>query len=149
MAGYTVKQIAEMLGTNQETVRRWIREKKLSAVQTSRKDGNVVDEKEFLRFIKGAPKYASRLAKSLGPYSTELVLGILFGAVASNIVLDYMAKKKTQKTRSLPEDAKAFLEKSISELDEQIEQKTQAVQQLENEISDMQTKATAYRYLLE
>ena len=52
-------------------------------------------------------------------------------------------------SRSLPEDAKAFLEKSISELDEQIEQKTQAVQQLENEISDMQTKATAYRYLLE
>ena len=41
MKTYSVKDIADMLNTNPETVRRWIRAGKLKAHQTSRKDGNI------------------------------------------------------------------------------------------------------------
>ena len=149
MAGYTVKQIAEMLDTNQETVRRWIREKKLVAVQASRKDGNVVAEEEFQRFIATTPKYASRLAATVIPLSPGAGLIALLGAMASGAALDYMVKKKTLVTQILPEDAKVFLEKSIFELEGQIEQKVMTVQQMENEIQELRAKLTAYRYLLE
>lgn len=37
MSEYNVKQISEMLDTNPETVRRWIRSGKLEAEQTSKK----------------------------------------------------------------------------------------------------------------
>ena len=36
---YNVKEIAEMLNTNPETVRRWIRDKKLDATIVSKKGG--------------------------------------------------------------------------------------------------------------
>ena len=42
MASYTVKQIADMLNTNEETVRRWIRSGKLDATWVSKKSGNVI-----------------------------------------------------------------------------------------------------------
>lgn len=39
MKSYNVKEIAEMLNTNPETVRRWIRDKKLDATIVSKKGG--------------------------------------------------------------------------------------------------------------
>lgn len=55
---YTVKEIAELLGTNPETVRRWIRSGKLEAIQSSRKEGNVVTNAMLTSFIERTPKYA-------------------------------------------------------------------------------------------
>ena len=66
MKTYSVKQIAEMLGTNPETVRRWIRDDKLKAIQVSRKDGNIVTEVELGRFINATPKYVSKLTFGTG-----------------------------------------------------------------------------------
>ena len=62
---YTVKQIAEILNTNPETVRRWIRDGKLSAVQSSRKDGNIISEDAFNKFLAETSKYASIAAVML------------------------------------------------------------------------------------
>ena len=45
---YNVKQIAEMLNTQPETVRRWIRSGKLYAEKASRKDDHVVTECNFV-----------------------------------------------------------------------------------------------------
>ena len=149
MAGYTVKQIADMLNTNQETVRRWIREDKLHAVQTSRKDGNVVAEEEFQRFLKETPKYATRLASTLIPFSPGAGLLALLGTLAGGAALDYIVRKKTLVTSVLPEDAKEFIKKSIADLEGQINQKSQAIQQIESEIQELRTRVTAYRYLLE
>ncbi len=149
MAGYTVKQIAEMLGTNQETVRRWIRENKLRAVQTSRKDGNVVSEEEFHRFIKETPKYASRLAATIMPLSPGAGLIALLGTLAGGVALDYMVKKKTLTTSVLPADAKEFIAKSVSELEGQVEQKKRDIQKIEVEIQELRSKIAAYKYLLE
>lgn len=39
MKTYTVKEIAELLGTNPETVRRWIRDGKVQAEANSMKKG--------------------------------------------------------------------------------------------------------------
>ena len=44
MDTYNVKQIADMLNTQPETVRRWIRSGKLHAEKASRKDGHVVTD---------------------------------------------------------------------------------------------------------
>jgi len=57
MNNYTVKEIAELLKVNPETVRRWIRTNKLKSEQPSRKEGNVIFEKELDIFLKNNPKY--------------------------------------------------------------------------------------------
>lgn len=64
MKKYTVVQIADILDTNPETVRRWIRSDKLEAEQSSRKQGNTVTEAALQDFLRGAPKYAARFAAS-------------------------------------------------------------------------------------
>lgn len=58
MDTYSVKEIADMLNTNPETVRRWIRSGKLEAIQESRKGGNVVTKAMLDAFLKNSPKYA-------------------------------------------------------------------------------------------
>ena len=58
MKTYSVKEIAELLNTNPETVRRWIRSGKLGAIQDSRKEGNVVTQAMLDSFLKTTPKYA-------------------------------------------------------------------------------------------
>ena len=47
---YTVSQIAEMLDTCKETVRRWIRSGKLKGERSSNKDGYLVLETDFIAF---------------------------------------------------------------------------------------------------
>ena len=51
MDTYSVKEIADMLNTNPETVRRWIRSGKLEAIQESRKGGNVVTKSMLDAFL--------------------------------------------------------------------------------------------------
>lgn len=62
MKKYTVLQVADLLETNPETVRRWIRSDKLPAEQSSRKGGNVITEQSLAVFLDGSPKYASKAA---------------------------------------------------------------------------------------
>ncbi len=52
MKFYNVKEIAEMLNTNPETVRRWIRTKKLDASIESKKSGHLVCEASLREFLK-------------------------------------------------------------------------------------------------
>ena len=73
MKTYTVRQISEMLNTNPETVRRWIRDKKLNAEQSFRKDGNIITEEALQRFLKSTPKYALRVG--VGAAAAMLVPG--------------------------------------------------------------------------
>ena len=58
MKTYTVNQISKMLGTSQETVRRWIRSGELKADRgASKKEGNVIKEDDFREFLRNHPKY--------------------------------------------------------------------------------------------
>lgn len=65
MKSYSVKEIAEMLNTNPETVRRWIRDKKLDATIESKKGGHIVYEVALHEFLKSSPKYAAAAKASL------------------------------------------------------------------------------------
>ena len=65
MKTYSVKEIAEMLNTNSETVRRWIRDKKLDATIESKKGGHIVYEAALHEFLKSSPKYAAAAKASL------------------------------------------------------------------------------------
>lgn len=65
MKSYNVKEIAEMLNTNPETVRRWIRDKKLDATIVSKKGGHIIYEAALREFLNSSPKYASIAKASL------------------------------------------------------------------------------------
>lgn len=53
----TIVNIAEQLGVNPESVRRWIRTNKLEATMSSRKGGFIVTEVSLEKFLEKYPKY--------------------------------------------------------------------------------------------
>lgn len=57
---YTVKDISRKLNVHQETVRRWIRGGKLASTQCSRREGDVISDDEFERFLQEHQKYGKR-----------------------------------------------------------------------------------------
>ena len=61
MRNYNVVEIAKLLNVNNETVRRWIRSGDLKSTQTSKKNGNVINEKNLYEFMKTKPKYRTML----------------------------------------------------------------------------------------
>lgn len=64
---YSVKEIAEMLNVNEETVRRWLRDPNgLSGTKTSRKEGYMVTEIPLKDFLKKKPKYMKKYIKLRG-----------------------------------------------------------------------------------
>ena len=89
---YTVKQVAEKLNVDEETVRRWIRNGEMNAVSTSRKGGYKISLLDLNDFYDSHPKYAKeadikcikfeiqqsyeeikRLAKRLDKLTQELI----------------------------------------------------------------------------
>ena len=151
MKTYSVKQIAEMLSTNPETVRRWIRDDKLKAVQVSRKDGNVVSEAELERFLKATPKYLSKLAPGVGLLVASPVVGVgvLAGGVVASALLGYFEGKNSSDIRVRPEDFTAYLQESILKLNKTIAQKRELILQTQTEISELLKQVQQYQYLLE
>ena len=85
MDTYSVKEIADMLNTNPETVRRWIRSGKLEAIQESRKGGNVVTKSMLDAFLKASPKYAGIAGGLLA--SPDFLLNSLLRMMKSKILM--------------------------------------------------------------
>ena len=139
---YNVKQIAEMLGTNPETVRRWIRDGKLTAVQASRRAGNVVTEKELQRFVNATPKYAA-LGLGLLPFAPAFSVGLIAGVMAAYL------KASSQKNEHVSQDGfKEFLENRISDLEEERRQKVLLLRETQSEINDISSKIEQYKNCL-
>ena len=151
MKTYSVKQIAEMLSTNPETVRRWIRDDKLKAVQVSRKDGNIVTETELKRFIKVTPKYFSKLTAGVRLASISPVVGIgaLAGGIVASALLGYFEGKNSVDVHVRPEDFKDYIQRSIAKLKGTILQKQALIRQTEAEINEISKQIEQYSYLLE
>ncbi len=151
MKTYSVKQIAEMLHTNPETVRRWIRDDKLKAVQVSRKNGNIVTEAELERFIKATPKYFSKLSTGVGlaALSPVVGIGVLAGGIVASALLGYFDGKTSVDVRVRPEDFKKYLQKNIAKLNGTILQKQALIHQTEAEINEISKQIDQYSYLLE
>ena len=81
---FTVREVAQMLSTSEETVRRWIRDGKLVASLTSRKGGNQITEEALEDFFSKNKKYQRVIGKMAGIAAlTPLIPGI--GAVVGGI----------------------------------------------------------------
>ena len=153
MKSFSVQQIADMLQTNPETVRRWIRDKKLNAVQVSRKDGNVVTDAELQRFLKASPKYMPRftasLASSLVAAGPAVSLPLLIGSLIGGKVAGYMDEKKKLEVRIRPEDIEQYIKETIAQHSESIKSKKTTIKHLEEEIQSESLQIEQLQYLLE
>lgn len=149
MKTYTVKQIAEILNTNPETVRRWIRDEKLKAVQLSRKGGNIVTEAELKRFIKATPKYLSKISvgASIATLFSTTGIGVLAGGIVLGI-MEYYEEKNKGNTLISVEELKVFLQKNIVKLNKKADQKRELIQDLETELGEISKRIKQYNYLL-
>ena len=145
MKTYNVKQIAEMLGTNPETVRRWIRDNKLKAVQVSRKDGNIVTESDLKSFIKSTPKYYSKLSVGAGLATVSPAIGI---GVLASVLLGYFEGKSNIDVQIRTEDFKNYLQNTVDALNETVLQKETLIQQTKSELVKIKTQIEQYNYLL-
>lgn len=150
MKTYSVKEIAEMLGTNPETVRRWIRSGKLKAEKNSRKDGNVVQEDDLYKYLRGTSRYAGVAA---GMASANSLLGISSLIATAGIgVMAALAsagnKKKSEDIEILSDDLKKTLVNNISESRKTIENKRIAILELQTEIKKEEQKIEEYQLAL-
>jgi len=148
METYSVKQIADMLGTNPETVRRWIRDKKMDSVQVSRKDGNVVTEAELQRFLKASPKYLPKFNASIAAMSPAIGIPLLIGSLIGSKVFAYHDEKKDYDVRVRPEDLEKFLADTISQHTESLRKKKATLKQLETDIKTEEQQLEQLQYLL-
>lgn len=149
MDTYNVKQIADMLNTQPETVRRWIRSGKLHAKKASRKDGHVVTEDDLKKFLKHSPKYASMARGLLG---TAMIMPIAAGPVVGGIVATYLAAAKKAKETGdeafSKEDVTRYLQEEIERHNQSINQKLATIEQLQREITNDQQQVTECKFVL-
>lgn len=141
MNAYTVKQVAQILKTNEETVRRWIRSGKLSATLTSKKTGHVITADALNHFIKQTPKYGTALTASVASSSVALSM-LLGGLIGSLIALVDSDKKTTAK------DVEGFLKKKINAHEKSLTKKEMQVQKLKEEIAEERRELERYQYAL-
>ena len=152
MKTFSVKQVAEALNANPETVRRWIRDNKLTAVQTSRKGGNVITEAALEEFLKTAPKYLSKTTQGAAIVGSAMAIGgvgALLGGSVIGLIAAFCSSKKKAGTQIKEEDLKVFLEKQISELEKNIEDNKVKIQKYEEEIVEISKRIGQYQNLLE
>lgn len=144
MKSYTVKEVAEMLQVNPETVRRWIRDKKLGAEKTSNKGGNKILETELRAFLKATPAYAT---------STGALL--VLGVAAPAVMLATFATGKVIEANELKKakvDSKAvigFIQSEISSHEALIKRKKESIRQIEKEIMAEQNRIKELRAFIE
>ena len=151
MKTYSVKDIAEMLQTNPEAVRRWIRAGKLKADQSSRKDGNIIGEDELYRYLRSTSKYAG-IATGLAAANPVLALTTLVGSSVLGVLVNTIAENNTKDgcdARILSDDVIWTLKKSITESEETIERKRTAITELQAEIDKEQQQIRDYETALE
>lgn len=149
METYSVKQIADMLNTKPETVRRWIRSGKLKAEQSSRKDGNVITEEDLNKFLKSSPKYAGFIA---GAAIGSMPVPIAAISLAGGIVATYLAASRMEKDKENPSfsrnDVKKYLKEEIARREASMKQKLKTIKQMQQEIVNDQQQISECKYVL-
>ena len=135
MKTYNVKEIAELLNTDPETVRRWIRSGKLVAEQrSSRKEGNVVTAEMLNEFLKGSPKYAAVAASAIATPVAGLTAAaaLLFGGLLTQ---QYVNGENVKHATVSATEVKKLLEEDINKRKQAILRKQETIRQLQSEIS--------------
>lgn len=131
MKNYTVKEVAELLKTDPETVRRWIRSGKLQATKSSRKSGHVIEESMLDAFLESSPKYASTFMHSTSPVAGTIFSVLLGGGLATKLFLENRNIKNSNIDSS--EIIRLAKEKTL-ELNRSIEKKQQKILSINAEI---------------
>ena len=129
---YTVKQVAEILNANPETVRRWIRDGKLNAVQSSRKDGNVISEDAFKKFLADTPKYAG-IAAALSVMLPLVGMGI-YPVIAGLIGAKMAFGNHRPDSDVSEEELKKYLAEIIADCENKIKRVERKIEKLQSEI---------------
>ncbi len=142
MKTYSVKEIAQILDTNPETVRRWIRDDKLKATKNSNKEGSVVSEAELNRFLKKSPKYYGAAAGAM--IGAGLPLAGLVVATAGGIVSTLLRKglESSSELTIKYDDMIKLMDEELAEHKAIISKKRQAIKALEKEIAEEESKIT-------
>lgn len=148
MKTYSVKEIAEMLNTNPETVRRWIRDKKLDATIESKKGGHIVYETALREFLKSSPKYAAVAKASLaGAVVGAAVLPtVMVGGLVAQKLID---TEQLKKARISNKDVVCFLRSEIQKYDEAIKAKEDTIHQLQKQIDADKSQITEFQKLID
>ena len=145
MKTYSVKEIAEMLNTNPETVRRWIRDKKLDATIESKKGGHIIYEAALQEFLRSSPKYAS-IAKTSIAGAAVLSTVVVGGLVAAQKLVDLDQLKKA---RISTQDVILFLQGEIQKSQDAIKSKEATSHQLQKQIAADQSQTSEYQKLID
>ena len=145
MKTYSVKEIAEMLNTNPETVRRWIRDKKLDASIESKKGGHIVYEAALQEFLRSSPKYAA-IAKTSIAGAAVLSTVVVGGLVAAQKLIDLDQLKKA---RISTQDVVLFLRGEIQKNQDAIKSKEATIHQLQKQIEADQSQISEYQKLID
>ena len=124
MKTYSVKEISDMLNTNPETVRRWIREKKLDAFIESKKGGHIIYESALQAFLIGSPKYAAIASIANIPI-------LLTGGLVTKKIIDANNIKNAKISDT---DIIKFLEIQVNEHKMSIKNKNEDIAQLRMQI---------------
>ncbi len=157
MRFFTVKEVAELLQTNPETVRRWIREDKLKADWNTKKEGNAISENALSDFLNSSPKYAliaeQNIAKSsaVKPLATtiSLIAGLSIGAVSAIMIKMLLDKKSSESDSIVSYDSLAkYLRECIKDSQASLEKKKVEFETLAKAIEEEQTKINSYYALL-
>ena len=122
MKTYTVKEVAALLGTNPETVRRWIRDGKLQAAGNARKKGEnkMILESALAAFLKTSPKYAAVAASPLTLGVGAAALGV-FGVTNAVLAVRKAREQELKQARVGADAVYAVLAARISEEREKLE----------------------------
>ena len=131
-----------MLGTNEETVRRWIRSGKLESECCSKRQGNIITSESLSNFMKQTPKYAALASTPLfsSPIAMSIAMGTLFSTMMAastpqttsidqnNIItsydIDYFLQNKIKKQKETIkeyQDKLAFYNEEIKKLQEALQ----------------------------
>lgn len=139
MKTYSVKEIADLLNTNPETVRRWIRDKKLEATIESKKGGHMVYESALHTFLKSSPKYASIA-------STALISTVMVGGLIAQKIIDV---EQLKKARISDADIIKFLRAEIDSRMASIKNKEESISQLNMQIRSEQIQIDAFQQMID
>ena len=148
MEEYTVNEIAELLNTNPETVRRWIRNNKLHATQNSKHEGNVISKESLDNFLKKNSKYGA-VATSTALLAFLGAPGLIAGSstIAATVLLDKMKDAKKGDIE-IPPEYVPLIKKELKACERDISTMQAEIKKLEKGVTDKQTLLKKYRYLL-
>ena len=139
LKSYSVKEIANLLNTNPETVRRWIRDKKLDAVIESKKGGHIVYESALQAFLKSSPKYSTIATTAI--FSTMMVGGL----IAQKIIdIDQL-----KKARISDRDIINFLQAEIDTRKSSLESIRENIEKLDMQIKTEQIQIEAFQKIID